>query len=42
VAAAGVNVEMISLGASDIAIDFVVRQDTAPRAVRAVHDAFLA
>jgi aspartate kinase len=42
VAAAGVNVEMISLGASDIAIDFVVRQETAARAVRAVHDAFLA
>lgn len=42
VAAAGVNIEMISLGASDIAIDFVVRQDDAPRAVRAVHDAFLA
>lgn len=41
VAAAGVNVEMISLGASDIAIDFVVRQDAAARAVRAVHDAFL-
>jgi aspartate kinase len=42
VAAAGVNVEMISLGASDIAIDFVVRQETAARAVRAIHDAFLA
>jgi aspartate kinase len=42
VASAGVNVEMISLGASDIAIDFVVRQEDAPRAVRAVHDAFLA
>ncbi len=42
VAAAGVNVEMISLGASDIAIDFVVRQDVAARAVRAVHEAFLA
>lgn len=42
VAAAGVNVEMISLGASDIAIDFVVRQESAPRAVRAIHDAFLA
>lgn len=42
VAAAGVNVEMISLGASDIAIDFVVRQEDAARAVRAVHDTFLA
>lgn len=42
VAAAGVNVEMISLGASDIAIDFVVRQESAARAVRAIHDAFLA
>lgn len=42
VAAAGVNVEMISLGASEIAIDFVVRQEAAARAVQAVHDAFLA
>ncbi|MEA3166785.1 MAG: aspartate kinase [Thermoplasmata archaeon] len=42
VAAAGVNVEMISLGASDIAIDFVVRQESAARAVRAIHDTFLA
>lgn len=42
VAAADVNVEMISLGASEIAIDFVVRQDAAGRAVQAVHEAFLA
>jgi aspartate kinase len=41
VAASGVNVEMISLGASAIAIDFVVREGDAPQAVRAVHDAFL-
>jgi aspartate kinase len=42
VAAAGVNVEMISLGASEIAIDFVVPEGSAARAVQAVHDAFLA
>jgi aspartate kinase len=42
VAAAQVNVEMISLGASEIAIDFVVRQDAAGRAVQAVHETFLA
>jgi len=35
---AGVNIEMISLGASDIAIDFVVRREDAAAAVRAVHD----
>lgn len=40
VAAAGVNVEMISLGASAIAIDFVVEQAQWLQAVRAVHDAF--
>jgi aspartate kinase len=37
---AGVNVEMISLGASDIAIDFVVRREDADAAVRAVHGLF--
>lgn len=41
VGAAGVNVDMISLGASDIAIDFIVKQEDAARAVRAVHDAYL-
>lgn len=38
---AGVNIEMISLGASDIAIDFIVRADVRPRAVRAIHKTFL-
>jgi len=42
VASAGVNVEMISLGASAIAIDFVVRAGDAAKAVRAVHDTLLA
>lgn len=37
---AGVNVEMISLGASDIAIDFVVRREDADAAVQAVHGLF--
>jgi aspartokinase len=37
---AGVNIHMISLGASDIAIDFVVRETDAEKALRAVHGAF--
>jgi aspartate kinase len=41
VADAKVNVEMISLGASDIAIDFIVQSKDAARAVRAIHDRFL-
>lgn len=38
---AGVNIHMISLGASDIAIDFVVQAEQAEPALRAVHAAFL-
>jgi bifunctional aspartokinase / homoserine dehydrogenase 1 len=41
VSAAEVNIHMISLGASDIAIDFVVREQDAERALRAVHSRFL-
>lgn len=41
VSGAGVNIHMISLGASDIAIDFVVREPDAEKALRAVHAAFL-
>jgi len=40
VAAQGVNVEMISLGASMIAIDFIVQASQTDAAVRAIHDAF--
>lgn len=36
-----VNVEMISLGASDIAIDFIVEGRDRVRALQGVHDAFL-
>ncbi|MCA1813206.1 MAG: aspartate kinase, partial [Halobacteriales archaeon] len=39
---AGVNVEMISVGASDIALSFIVRTAQRTAAVHAVHDAFLA
>ncbi len=36
-----VNIHMISLGASDIAIDFVVREKDAEAALRAVHKTFI-
>lgn len=42
VAEKDVNVEMISLGASNIAIDLIVRASDRERAVRAIHDRFLA
>ncbi|MHB8585110.1 MAG: aspartate kinase [Thermoplasmatota archaeon] len=38
---AGVNVEMISVGASDIALNFVIRGKDRSTAIRAIHDAFL-
>jgi aspartate kinase len=38
---AGVNIHMISLGASDIAIDFVIQEAQAEQALRAVHASFL-
>ncbi|HLE98047.1 MAG TPA: aspartate kinase [Candidatus Thermoplasmatota archaeon] len=41
VGAAGVNIEMISVGASDIALNFCIRSSDKERAVRAIHDAFL-
>lgn len=41
VGAAGVNVEMISVGASDIALAFLVKTADRMGAIRAVHDAFL-
>jgi aspartate kinase len=37
----GVNVEMISVGASDIALNFVIRSRDKQACIRAVHDAFL-
>ncbi len=37
----GVNIEMISLGASDIAIDFIVQTHQRNEALRGIHDAFL-
>ncbi len=37
----GVNVEMISLGASDIALDFIVESNQAAAALRGLHDTFL-
>jgi aspartate kinase len=39
--AAGVNVEMISQGASEINISCVVQEDQAVAGLNAVHDAFL-
>ncbi|HUJ76635.1 MAG TPA: aspartate kinase, partial [bacterium] len=39
--AAGVNIEMISQGASEINISCVVKEDDAERGLRAVHQAFL-
>lgn len=41
VAQAGVNVEMISLGASDLAIDFIVNSADRDTAMRALHAKFL-
>lgn len=41
VADAKVNIHMISLGASDIAINFVVKESEAEPALRAVHAAFI-
>ncbi|MGQ0536734.1 MAG: aspartate kinase [Methanobacteriota archaeon] len=41
VGAAGVNVEMISVGATDIALNFVVKTADKERAIRILHDAFL-
>ncbi len=41
VADAGVNIEMISLGASDIAIDFIVKSSDRAAALRGVHDHFM-
>jgi len=38
---ADVNVEMISVGASDIALNFVVKRADRDACIRAVHDAFL-
>ena len=38
----GVNVEMISLGASDIAIDFIVQGSQRHAALQGVHETFLA
>jgi aspartate kinase len=38
---AGVNVEMISVGASDIALNFVVKTQDKMKAIAAVHDHFL-
>lgn len=40
VAAANINVHMISQGASEINISFVVEQDDVPKAVRALHKHF--
>ncbi len=40
VSRAGINVEIISMGASDVAAYFVVRRDMATEAVRAVHGDF--
>ena len=41
ISGANVNIEMISLGASNIAIDVIVRAKDKEAAVRAVHDTFL-
>ncbi len=38
---ADVNIEMISLGASDIAIDFIVKSADRAKALRGVHDHFM-
>ncbi len=41
VAQAKVNIEMISLGASDLAIDFIMQDKGSSAALRAIHDRFL-
>ncbi len=41
VSSEGVNIEMISLGASDIAIDFIVHSDQRQAALQGVHRTFL-
>lgn len=41
VSEAGINIHMISLGASNIAIDFVVREADGEGALRAIHTRFL-
>lgn len=41
VASAGISIEMISLGASPIALDLVLRQEDASQAVKSIHEAFL-
>jgi aspartate kinase len=38
---AGVNVEMISVGASDIALNFVVKSQDRDACIRAIHSEFL-
>lgn len=38
---AGVNIEMISLGASDLAIDFIVNSSDREKALKAIHAHFL-
>jgi aspartate kinase len=38
---AGINIHMISLGASNIAINFVVREQDGERALKAIHKTFL-
>ena len=40
VSAEGINVEMISAGASEVAYYFIVRQEEVLRAVRAIHREF--
>ncbi len=40
VADAGVNVEMVSAGASEVAYYFIVREETVEKAVRAIHSSF--
>lgn len=38
---AGINVEMISVGASEIALNFVIRSDDTEACLQAIHDNFL-
>jgi hypothetical protein len=40
VADAGVNIRMISQGASEINISFVIKESDVPRAVRQLHNRF--
>ncbi|MHB8606439.1 MAG: aspartate kinase [Thermoplasmatota archaeon] len=37
----GVNIEMISVGASDIALNFVIKRKDRDACIKAIHDAFL-